>query len=71
MHYNKCPKCDLNYKLVENELCEVCKKELAGEYDCEDLDMLCPICYKNKIDYDEVICTKCAKHRRQNGDFDI
>lgn len=66
MKYKKCLRCGLNYILSDRELCEVCRNELVGiksifddDFDC----LLCPICLKNKIGEDEVMCDRCRLKR--------
>ena len=54
--FKKCPRCDLNYILEEEDLCDICKKELNGvnfgEIDeAEDeLDEICPVCRINFLE---------------------
>ena len=37
--YKKCPRCDLNYILEEEEYCKICQEELRGiSHNTEDLD---------------------------------
>ena len=62
--YKKCPRCELNYILLDEELCQVCKAELKlapSEYE-DDME-LCTICGKNLITVDQVMCDDCAKRR--------
>ena len=70
--YIRCPRCELNYILKKDKLCNVCKLEmkalgsLAAE---ENLDLeLCPICKINYIGPDEVMCPSCMKERNFNPD---
>lgn len=72
--FKKCPRCDLNYILTEEELCEICKKELAGvsfgdidEAD-EELDEICPICRVNFLEENETICPACAEAQQAEED---
>ncbi|MBQ7466628.1 MAG: hypothetical protein IJS74_00990 [Clostridia bacterium] len=62
--YKKCPRCELNYILSEEDLCPVCKAELklAPALDDDDLE-LCTICGKNLITVDQVMCDECARKR--------
>ena len=62
--YKKCPRCELNYILVDEELCQVCKTELklAPSEDEDDME-LCTLCGKNLITVDQVMCDECAKRR--------
>lgn len=71
--YIKCPRCELNYIHKDQELCDVCKAELAGKkllfaVDEEDIagenqakEKLCPICKVNTISVDEEMCAQCKK----------
>ena len=62
--YKKCPRCELNYILVEEELCQVCKTELKLAPCEEEDDMeLCALCGKNLITVDQVMCDECARKR--------
>jgi len=76
--YIRCPRCELNYILKKDKVCNVCKLEmkalgtLAAE---ENLDLeLCPICKINYINPDEDICPQCAKEREleegESGKYD-
>ncbi len=69
MKYKKCPRCGLNYIKSQEELCLVCKDELAGKrsiFDEEDLELiLCPYCEKNFMGIDDVMCEKCEKKRNK------
>ena len=67
--YKKCPRCELNYILQEEDLCPVCKAELklAPAEDDDDLE-LCSICGKNLITVDQVMCDECAKKRSSIDD---
>ena len=62
--YKKCPRCELNYILIEEELCQVCKTELklAPSEEEDDLE-LCTLCGKNLITVDQVMCDECARKR--------
>ena len=66
--YKKCPRCDLNYILQDEELCDVCKAELGLDSKIVLLDdiidddeplKLCPVCKTNYIGLDEEMCENC------------
>lgn len=66
--YKKCPRCEINYILIDEDYCELCKEELAGTVNNYDLDVdeaddaeLCPVCHKNFLNPGEKICEDCAK----------
>ncbi len=67
MKYKKCPRCGLNYILIDEEICKVCKDELEHKPSLFDADTeeewLCPFCYRNKIGFDEVMCAQCLAKR--------
>ena len=66
--YKKCPRCEINYILEEEDYCEICKQELSGakhndevDIDEEDDDVgLCPVCHKNYLNDGETVCEMCA-----------
>ena len=71
--FKKCPRCDLNYILESDEICEICKEELNGvsftEFDdIEDeiLEELCPSCHKNFLEENETICSDCVEKQQQD-----
>ncbi|MEG2014341.1 MAG: hypothetical protein RR086_01280 [Clostridia bacterium] len=73
MTYRKCPRCDINYIKESEEFCKVCLDEMAGIRD--DLDeeekIICPLCYRNTMNFDDVMCHSCAEKRykdKQNLD---
>lgn len=66
--YIKCSRCELNYILAEEELCDVCKAELGLNttitllddiLEEEDHVHLCPVCKTNTIGADEDMCESC------------
>ncbi len=70
--YIKCSRCELNYILAEEELCDVCKAELGLNTNItllddimeeEDCVRLCPVCKTNTIGADEDICETCRLAR--------
>ena len=68
--YKKCPRCEINYILENEDYCEICKQELKGarlsadvesdDEDEEDAD-LCPVCRKNYLNDGEKVCSACAR----------
>ena len=80
--YKKCPRCELNYILEEEDYCQICKEELRGIShneelldDEEDADVvaemgLCPKCKQHYLNDGEKICEACAALERdgQGGD---
>lgn len=71
--YKKCPRCELNWIPIEEELCEVCKAELGKESkislleedeDEEYEERICPICKVNFLEEGEEICAACRAERQ-------
>ena len=77
--YKKCPRCELNYILAEEDYCEICKQEMRGvifkepteEEEEEDLG-LCPRCHKNYVSDGEKYCENCMlEYERSSSLSDI
>ncbi len=77
--YKKCPRCELNYILQDEEMCDICKSELGMEtkimllddiIDDEEPLKLCPVCKTNYIGMDEKMCESCFQHETQEEDID-
>ncbi len=79
--YKKCPRCDLNYILEDEEMCDVCKSELGLDSKIVLLDdiidddeplKLCPVCKTSYIGLDEEMCESCLANfkREEQGDLD-
>jgi len=69
--YKKCPRCELNYILSEEDYCHVCKTEMKhfneGEDDgllddFEDME-LCPSCGVNYIKVGQTSCSDCKNKK--------
>ena len=79
--YKKCPRCDLNYILQDEDMCDICKAELGLDSRIVLLDdiidddeplKLCPVCKTNYIGMDEDMCESCLTryNRETSGDLD-
>lgn len=63
MIYSRCSRCELNYVQNGEIYCQLCKKELSGQY-CEDSEInleenICPYCEKHRLEFGEEMCTYC------------
>lgn len=68
--YVRCPRCELNYIKKGEKLCSVCKSELDGTSELDELDLeYCPVCKTNYIQPDEIMCATCAKERSLDSNF--
>ena len=73
MKYKRCPRCGLNYILIDEELCKVCIDEIEGKksiFDDESYsELICPYCEKNVMDIDDIMCAQCrAKRNKTSND---
>ena len=69
MGYMKCPRCELNYMLDTEKMCEVCKKDLSGEYADEDMVEMCSICGENPVIPGQEVCAMCLKENQRSTDM--
>ena len=68
MKYKKCPKCELNYILENEDLCPVCKKTLQPalpEEDMDDTDNMCAVCGVRPAIMGGELCAVCIKERKE------
>ncbi|MEG2135177.1 MAG: hypothetical protein RR150_03750, partial [Clostridia bacterium] len=55
----KCPRCELNYILDGGSLCTVCRKEVRGESEQDDITELCSECGENPAVPGGELCASC------------
>lgn len=60
MGYIKCPRCELNYIPDTERYCSVCKREMRGEDEREELE-LCSACGEHPVVPGEELCAACLK----------
>ena len=74
MKYKRCPRCGLNYILIDEQTCPVCKDEIEGKksiFDEESFnELICPYCEKNVMGIDDIMCAQCRAKRGKN-DCDV
>ena len=78
--YKKCPRCELNYMLQEEEMCDICKAELGLDsrivllddiIDDEEPLKLCPVCKTSYIGLDEDMCENCISNYKRAEDSEL
>lgn len=57
----KCPRCELNYILDGGTLCTVCRKEVRGESEQDEIAELCSECGENPVVPGGELCAACLK----------
>jgi len=69
--YVRCPRCELNYILKDEEYCSVCKQEMkVGGGEIDELDMeVCPICKTNYMMPHEIMCASCFEERANDPNY--
>lgn len=71
MKYNRCLRCELNYTTGNDSYCQLCQRELAGDYLLQDEinidENLCPYCDKNLLGYGEEMCYYCHNKRKNRA----
>ena len=61
----KCPRCELNYMLDTDKMCSVCKREVRGESEQEEMLELCSECGENPVVPGQELCAYCLKELAQ------
>lgn len=62
----KCPRCELNYILDTEGYCKVCKREMKGEVQREEIEM-CTICNEAPALPGKDACLFCLKEMNANN----
>ena len=61
MGFVKCTRCELNYILDGGNLCSVCRKEVRGEEELDDIAELCSECGERTVVPNNELCFVCLK----------
>ena len=57
----KCPRCELNYMNEGEKMCSVCRREVRGESEQEEMIELCSECGENPVVPGQELCAYCLK----------
>jgi len=60
MRLRKCPRCELNYIREEEKFCNICRREMKGEADTDEVQ-LCNECGENPVVPGKEYCTYCLR----------
>ena len=66
----KCPRCELNYMFENEVMCSVCRNDVQGEQEIDDMIELCSECGENPVIPGQEVCAFCLKeiqHRAENS----
>ncbi|MBR6185800.1 MAG: hypothetical protein IKQ41_06005 [Clostridia bacterium] len=69
MRLIKCPRCELNYITEEEGYCKVCKREMKGERQRDEIE-LCTVCNEAPALPGKDVCLFCLKEMNANNDRD-
>ena len=61
----KCPRCELNYMLDTDKMCSVCKRDVRGESEQDEMVELCSECGENPVVPGQELCAYCLKELSQ------
>ena len=66
MRLIKCPRCELNYITEEEGYCKICKREMKGESQREEIE-LCTVCNEAPALPGKDVCLFCLKEMNANA----
>lgn len=61
----KCPRCELNYMLSTESMCDVCKKERKMKDEPQETLDICPACGERPVVPGEEFCKICLRERKR------
>lgn len=64
MGLRKCPKCELNYIRDDEKFCNVCRREMKGEAEPEEV-VICMECGENPVVRGSELCAVCLREKRR------
>ena len=67
MRLIKCPRCELNYITEGEGYCKICKREMKGESQQEEIE-LCTVCNEAPALPGKDICLFCLKEMNANNE---
>ncbi len=69
MRLIKCPRCELNYITEDEGYCKVCKREMRGERQRDEIEM-CTVCNEAPALPGKDVCLFCLKEMNANSERD-
>ncbi|MBR4235330.1 MAG: hypothetical protein IKR85_04625 [Clostridia bacterium] len=61
----KCPRCELNYMYENETMCSVCRKDVKGEQESDEIIELCSECGENPVIPGQEVCAFCLKEMQR------
>ena len=56
----KCPRCELNYIYENEKICSVCKRDVRGEAEVDEILELCSECGEHPVMPGQELCVYCS-----------
>ena len=69
MNLIKCPRCELNYMYDNEKMCTVCKKDVRGEQEDDEMLELCSECGENPVVPGHEVCAFCLKEMQRRSEI--
>ena len=67
MKLMKCPRCELNYIYENEKICSVCKRDVRGEVEQDDIIELCSECGEHPAMPGQELCVYCFKEQQRRN----
>ncbi len=67
----KCPRCELNYMFENEVMCSVCRKDVQGEQEIDDMIELCSECGENPVIPGQEVCAFCLKEIQRRAEANV
>ena len=64
----KCPRCELNYMYENEVMCSVCRKDVQGEKEADEMIELCSECGENPVIPGQEVCAFCLKEMQRRAE---
>lgn len=67
-----CPRCELNYIQEGEKMCDICRKEVRGEQEIEEIVEMCSECGEHPAVPGSELCAACLKemNHHESGSTD-
>ena len=67
----KCPRCELNYMLDTEKICSVCRRDVRGEPEQDDILELCSECGEHPAMPGQELCVYCLKELQRRSAVNV
>ncbi len=67
MKFIKCPRCELNYIAETEKICSVCKRDVRGEPEQDDIFEMCSECGEHPAMPGQEMCLYCFKEMQRRS----